>query len=195
MRNPLLSAALAALAMTMSSPAIADDHAQHPHNAAQSTQTKKMAAPHDDHAYSMQMAQHHRDGIAMADAVIANGKSDDVKDIARRIKSDQQRDLATLEGHKGPKMDKNAKMIMPPKDPDMQREMSELKAAKGAEADRKFLELMITHHASALMMTHTAMPHLADAKLKSKANEMFAKQAKDIGELQRLRETNRSAQR
>ena len=82
-----------------------------------------------------------------------------------------------------------------PKDPDMERGMERLEAAKGAEADRLFLELMIAHHASGLMAAHAVMPTLADDELQSMANNMFTKQAREIGELQRLREGTRAARK
>jgi uncharacterized protein (DUF305 family) len=191
MRKILLSIAMAAMTFTFAAPALADKQQKPTGHAAQ---TKQMAAPKDDHAFAMHMAQHHRDGIAMADAVITNGKSDSVKSIARRIKADQQKDLVKLEGHKGRQGHASSAMAMP-KDPDMERSMAALKAAKGAEADRLFLELMIAHHAEGLMTAHTAMPELDDSELKSIATSMFAKQAREIGELQRLREGNRAARR
>ncbi len=192
MRKALLSAVIGTMTI-LSMPALADqDHAKKSDPA----HTTHMASPHDDHSFTMQMVQHHRDGIAMADAVIANGTNDDVKSMARRIKSDQQKDIATLEAHKGhAQAGKPSKMAMSPKDPDMQKGMAQLKTAKGAEADRLFLELMIVHHAHGLMMAHAAKPRLGDGELKSMANDMFAKQAREIGELQRLHESNRSAQR
>lgn len=189
MRKALLSTAIAAMTMTFVSPVVAD---QAPRDNAP-TQMKRMSAPHDDPTFAMHMAQHHRDGIAMADAVIANGKSDSVKAMARRSRSDQQKDLAKLEHHRGDKAHESAQAAMPPKDPEMERGMARLKAAKGAEADRLFLELMIAHHASGLMMAHTAMPELGDTELKSMAQNMFTKQAREIGELQRLREGTRAA--
>ena len=86
-------------------------------------------------------------------------------------------------------------MAMAPRDADMDQGMARLRTAKGAEADRLFLELMITHHASALMLGHTAMGHLTDPQLKASADSMFAKQARQIGELQRLREATRTTRR
>jgi uncharacterized protein (DUF305 family) len=190
MRKTFLTATLAAMTMTFTAPAMADQ-AQ---GASDPAHTKHMAAPKDDHSFAMQMAQHHRDGIAMADAVIANGKSASVKAMARRIKSDQQKDLAKLESHKGDKAQDTSHTAMP-KDPDMERGMTQLQSAKGADADRLFLEMMIAHHASGLMMAHTAMPELDDNELKSTAQAMFTKQAREIGELQRLREGTRAARR
>lgn len=186
MRNVLLWAVIGSMTV-VSGPAFS-----HPPKKTD-THVKHAAAPDDNHSFAMHMAQHHRDGVAMADVVIANGTSDDVRAIARRIKTDQQKDIATLEAHKGDQTAK--KMSLPPKDPDMEKGMAQLKAAKGAEADRLFLELMITHHASGLVMAHGATPHLSDTELKDMATDMFAKQAREIGELQRLRESNRSAQK
>jgi uncharacterized protein (DUF305 family) len=190
MRKTLLTALLAAMTVTFTAPASADEGKGHSDPA----HTKHMAAPKDDHSFAMQMAQHHRDGIAMADAVIANGKNANVKAMARRIKSDQQKDLAKLESHKGDKAQDTSHTAMA-KDPDMERGMNQLKAAKGADADRLFLELMIAHHASGLMMAHTAIPELGDNELQSMAQTMFTKQAREIGELQRLREGTRAARR
>jgi uncharacterized protein (DUF305 family) len=190
MRKPLLSAVLAAMTMTFVAPALADQ----PKDGHDAAHTKQMADPQDDHSFAMQMAQHHRDGIAMADAVIANGKNANVKALARRIRADQLKDIEKLEAHKGAKGHEGMAMTMP-KDPDMERGMERLKAAKGAEADRLFLELMIAHHASGLMTAHAVMPKLSDNELQSMANNMFTKQAREIGELQRLREGTRAARR
>lgn len=190
MRKALLSVAIAAMTITVTPTAFADQQKQ----SGKTAQTKQMPAPKDDHSFAMHMAQHHRDSIAMADAEIANGKSERVKAMARRIKADQQKELAKLEAHKGKHEHEGAAAAMP-KDADMQRGMAALKAAKGAEADRLFLELMMAHHASGMMMTHMAMHELEDPQLESMANMMFAEQAREIGELQRLREGTRAAAR
>jgi hypothetical protein len=39
------------------------------------------------------------------------------------------------------------------------------------------------------------MPSLGDSSVKTVASEMFGKQAREIGELQRLRESSQSARR
>lgn len=183
-------AALTTIA-TLSAPALA----QPPQLRTDPAQTKQKSAPVDAQAFAMHMANHHRHGIAMADAVIANGTSDEVKSIARRMKADQQKDLAKFEAKAGPDQmgpqgqGKGGRRMHP----DMERRLAQLKAAKGAEADRLFLEMMITHHAAGLLMAHHGAGQLADAEMKAMAQTMFSKQARDIGELQRLREANPSA--
>lgn len=183
-------AALTTIA-TLSAPALA----QPPQLRSDPAQTKPRSAPVDAKAFAMHMANHERHGIAMADAVIANGTSDEVKSLARRIKADQQKALAKFEAKAGPDQmgpkgqGKGGRRIHP----DMERRLAQLNAAKGAEADRMFLEMMITHHAAGLLMAHHGAGSLADADMKATAQTLFSNQARDIGELQRLREANRSA--
>lgn len=54
---------------------------------------------------------------------------------------------------------------------------------------------MIKHHASALMMSDDALPSLTDPDLRRMAQDGFSKQAREIGELEKLREANRSARK
>ena len=182
----LLFALVTSLAMV--SPAIADQGHDHP------ADTKAMSAPADDHSFAMHMAEHHRQGIEMADHEIAKGSSPEVKAIAKRIKAQQQKELATLEAHK-PSDQGMHHGSMPPKDPDMERSMAELKAASGAKADQLFLQNMIVHHASALVMAQGALDNLQDKELRKLATDGIAMQAREIGELQRMRDGKRFARR
>lgn len=95
-----------------------------------------MSAPKDDATFAMHMAHHHRQGSALADAVIANGSSADVKQMAQRIKADQTKELAMLE--RAPKGDKKApaKVSRPPKDPEMDRDMAQVNAAQARKPTR-----------------------------------------------------------
>jgi uncharacterized protein (DUF305 family) len=155
-------------------------------------ETKPMSASQDDAMFAMQMAEHHRAGIKMADDEIAHGSSDEVKAFAKRIKADQQKDVVTLDAYKP--QGQNAKPPPMPMDPDMEKCLARLDRARGVASDQLFLELMIVHHASALTMSHAAMGKLRDPALKSLARDIIAKQAREIGELQRMRDANRSAQ-
>lgn len=156
--------------------------------------TKPMAAPQDDHAFAMQVAQHHRDGIEMADHEIAHGSSPAVKALAKRIKAAQEKDLKTLDAHKPSDGAAHHGAAMP-KDPEMDRKMAELKAASGTKADALFLQLMIVHHASALLAAESAVDKLQDEDLRKLAKDNIAMQAREIGELQQLRDGKRAARR
>ena len=178
-----LTAAVATLALA-TTPVLADD----PDRRDRKADTKPASAPHDDVSFAAHMAHHHRDGIAMATHVIEHGSSAAVKKLAERIRSDQQRELTMLDKWASsagkPKAERASQ---PPDDPDLKREMARLEATRGAEADALFLELMIAHHASALSMTHAAMPHLQATELRTMASKTFDEQARQIGELQKLR--------
>lgn len=183
MRKALIGAAIAA-AMTTTAPASADD-AKKP---TESADTKPMSDPHDDLTFAVHMAHHHRDGIAMADHVIAEGSDPAVAKLAKRIRADQLKELAILD-RVAKRSDKQARgEAEPPKDHDMEREMARLNEASGNEADRLFLEQMITHHAQALIMARSALPHLSASALRKMAKQAFAKQAREIGELYALHE-------
>ena len=190
MRSVFLAVAVAALASVH--PAAADQGEAGKHVATRDT--KLMSAPKDDHTFAMHMAEHHRQGIAMADHVIRHGKSAEVKPIARRIKAQQQKDLAVLERHE-PSDDAGHHATKPTQDPDMEREMKRLEGTSGAQADALFLQNMIVHHASALVMAQSALEHLKDPELRSLVLDQRSTQAREIGELQRLREGKRAARR
>lgn len=175
----------------LATPALADQG--HDQRAAASD-TKPMAAPQDDHAFAMQVAEHHRQGIEMADHIIAKGSSPAVKAMAKRIKAEQQKDLQTLDAHKPSDASQHHGSAMP-KDPDMEKKMAELKAATGAKADAMFLEQMIVHHAGALVVAESAVDKLQDEELRKLARNNIAMQAREIGELQQLRDGKRAARR
>ena len=175
----------------LATPALADQG--HEHGAAPSD-IKPMAAPQDDHAFAMQIAEHHRQGIEMADQVIARGSNPAVKAMANRIKAEQQKDLKTLDAHI-PRDGANHHGASMPKDPDMEKKMAELQASTGAKLDSMFLEQMIIHHAGALVTAQSAVDKLQDEELRKLAKNNIAMQAREIGELQQLREGKRAARR
>lgn len=185
MRDTLFALALSLSAATQ---AVADDATKH----TPTTDTKPMSAPQDDHTFAMHMAEHHRDGIAMADHVIANGSNPKVKAIARKIRSEQQKELTTLSAHK-PDDKARHHASMPPKDPDMERSMNELEAASGAKADALFLQNMLVHHAQALVMAQSSLHHLEDRQLRAMATNSIGQQAREIGDLQKLRDARGGA--
>lgn len=151
--------------------------------------TKPISAPHDDRALARHLIDHDRTGIALADEVIANGTSDEVKIVARRIRSDLQREIAALEELAGPAA--TTDMPRPPADPDLTRGLARLAKTTGGEADALFVDLMIVHLATGLLIVHAAMPHLRDPTLRAMVNARFADRARDIGELQRMRAVDR----
>jgi uncharacterized protein (DUF305 family) len=182
MRNEFLAAAILAL----SAPALAQSQSRG--EPGQQQQQQPTAAQFEQ-MFVNDMQHHHREGIAIADAALAAGTSENVKVLARRLKAEQQQDLAALERRRTTQRDGETPTA---RDPELERRLTQLKAAKGAAADQLFLELAIAHHGFGLVMSESAMNRVSDATLRSMARDTFAKQAREIGELQRLRDGMRS---
>jgi uncharacterized protein (DUF305 family) len=128
--------------------------------------------------------QHARDGIAIADAALASGAGAAVKGLARRTKTDEQAIISSLQQTGRPGSTPS---------PELVPTLDQLKSAKGPAADDQFLRVMIAHHAMGVMLTESALSLLRAPSLKSVANDAFARQARLIGELQRLRDASRPA--
>lgn len=70
----------------------------------------------------------------------------------------------------------------------VEQDMALLMAATGAEVDRLFLDHMIPHHAEAISIAHRALPNLQRADTRQIAQKAISDQAKEIGEMQALRQ-------
>lgn len=108
------------------------------------------------------MIPHHQQALEMAALVPARTAREDLRRMAERITVSQQDEIATMErwlrargqsppaadAHHGHGAGGHAHM------PGMAtpEEMAALAASRGAEFDRRFLELMIRHHEGALVM-------------------------------------------
>ena len=139
------------------------------------------------------MIAHHAQAIEMTDLVAARSRHDDVKLLARRIalsqadEIDMMRDWLSTRGEGVP----GAHGHHDPTMPGMLTadELKQLGTATGAEFDRLFLELMIKHHAGALMMVDNlfAEPDAAqDSELFTFASDVDADQRAEIARLAML---------
>ena len=101
-----------------------------------------------------QMIQHHRGAIEMAKMVSSHTKRPELNEFADKIISAQTKEISELTGWLKEWQVAEPKM-MPNKmaDKKMKAEMPKLEAAKDAEFDKMFLEMMIEHHAGAVRMS------------------------------------------
>lgn len=67
-----------------------------------------------------------------------------------------------------------------------EEDMVKLQAAKGAQFDRMFAELMIAHHKGAIMMAKTEQTDGADPKAKELARTIETAQQAEIKQMQEL---------
>jgi uncharacterized protein (DUF305 family) len=153
-----------------------------------------------DKVFVQMMVPHHAQALDMCELARTRAREEQVVAVARRIEGAQGPEILTLsswlqsqgievpesmedvvghEGHHGQAHD----MTMPGMLTD--REMRELRSARGAEFDRLFLRRMIQHHQGAVVM--------ADSELTSGREQMALEMAGEIqtgqaAEIQRMRE-------
>lgn len=119
-------------------------------------------AQHNDHdvMFAQMMIPHHQQAIMMSEHELAVGADPAVKDLAGQIKQAQGPEIQTMQGwlaawqarpmpggtmghggHQG----HGGGMMSP-------QQMGEFQQARGAQADRLFLQMMIQHHQGAVDM-------------------------------------------
>ncbi|MFJ6661854.1 DUF305 domain-containing protein [Streptomyces sp. NPDC091377] len=141
-------------------------------NSSPSAAASAKAGDHNDQdvSFAKEMIQHHRQAVEMADLATDRASSQEVKDLATKIKGAQDPEIETMSGWltswgekvpadmsgmKGHDMSSGMPGMMSSED------MDKLGNASGAEFDKMFLEMMVKHHDGALAM---AKAEKADGK-------------------------------
>lgn len=166
------------------------------------------AAPFD-RQFIDSMVPHHESALMMAQMAVTKARLPQVKALARGIISDQQREIAQMKAWRkawfgnaqvpmsmtndkgimmsGMKMS-NMKMTMPGTmmglPMKMEMDMGKLSRAKGRDFDKIFLQMMIPHHASAIVMADEARNMSGRPQLRNLARNIIASQAREIGQMQ-----------
>lgn len=151
-----------------------------------------------DIAFVRMMIPHHEQAITMASLVPKQAGSAEVKALADRIDKAQTVEISALQawlkphrertgdghaGHGGPARGDGDHAAMPGMATEAQ--LTALRAARGAEFDRQFLTLMITHHQGAVTMARDVMDKGSDPTVQEIAKEVLATQS---GEINRMRD-------
>lgn len=192
MSSPMMSGSASAM---MSPPAASADH-----NAA-------------DVTFAQMMIVHHQGAVEMADLAPSRAASQEVKDLAVKIKAAQGPEIEQMQtwltawgsaaptttaepddsmGHggmsdMGEEGDMSTGMAMPGMMSDEQ--MQELTDATGAEFDRLFLEMMIMHHQGAIEMAATEIAEGSNPAALALAESITTSQTAEIAEMQQLLQT------
>ncbi|OGX86583.1 DUF305 domain-containing protein [Hymenobacter glacialis] len=140
-----------------------------------------------DHDFAHMMLEHHKGAVAMADIQLRDGKDATMRQMAEKIKADQQQEIGELEAV-ATRLD-NAPTNYQPQDlndpftAQMKMSMTTMMQhmpATVANPDMNFNMLMTTHHQSAMDMAKAEVTHGKDSKLKAMAEKMIATQQKEI---------------
>lgn len=155
--------------------------------------TKMNAMPmkgNTDHDFAHMMLEHHRGAVAMADIQLRDGKDATMRQMAEKIKADQQKEISELEAV-ATRLDSAPTNYQPknPNDPftaQMKASMDGMMKNMPpvvANPDMNFNMMMTTHHQSAVDMAKAEVAHGKDTKLKGMAQMMIDAQEKEIQQL------------
>ncbi|WP_033440393.1 DUF305 domain-containing protein [Saccharothrix sp. NRRL B-16314] len=209
-RNHLVVAALAVMTTVLTACGGDTDHgtdhgtstnASTSTSSAQST-TAPVAAPSGEHndadiTFAQGMIPHHEGAIVMARLAPSRTSNAQILDLASRIEKAQDPEIKTMtawlnawgtsaeqggshDGHDG-----HGSSMPGMSDEDTAR----LEAAKGADFDRAFLELMIEHHQGAVDMSTTLLGSGRNADAKKLAEQIISAQQAEITEMEGLLKT------
>ena len=142
-----------------------------------------------DHDFAHMMLAHHKGAVAMADIELRDGQDATMKQMATKIKADQQKEIGEMEPI-AERLDSAPTNYKPlnPNDPfTAQMKTSMTTMMKGmpkpvANPDMNFNMLMTVHHQSAMDMAKAELAHGKDTKLKEMAQKMVATQQKEISD-------------
>lgn len=168
--------------------------------APEATTTNTAAAQFNDAdvTFAQDMIPHHRQAVDMAEFAETRAQSPQVKELAAKIKAAQDpeiqtmtgwleqwgedvpEDMGDMEGHGGMDMGDDMPGMMSSED------MDKLEAAKGAEFDKMFMEMMIEHHEGAIEMAKTEQSDGKYAEAKQLALAIEKAQAAEIATMRKL---------
>ena len=140
-----------------------------------------------DYDLASSMKEHHQGAIDMSVAEINSGTDAKLKEMAQKMSSMQQKEIAELEaimsqsksGGKNYKEGQGLGKAM------MDNMISMMKMPEASDSiDRNFATMMIKHHKDGIMMGQTILKYAKNAKFKSMTEKMITDQTNDIKELE-----------
>jgi uncharacterized protein (DUF305 family) len=151
-----------------------------------------------DIRFVQMMVPHHEQALEMAALAPGQAANAKVKALADRIDAAQTAEISAMQswlrrharqaqgGHDGG--GHGAGPAAPMQMPGMAtpQQMAQLKAATGANFDRLFLTLMITHHQGALTMANEELVKGTDVLIREMAQEVIVTQAAEINRMRAL---------
>lgn len=150
-----------------------------------------------DVAFAQGMIPHHAQAIEMADMAVGRSTDPAVLDLARRIRTAQDPEIATMSGwlrtwgQPVPMDMTHGDHDMGEMDPMMdgmmsQSEMDALSSSTGVAFDRSWIDMMIRHHEGALEMARQELAGGKFADARALAQSIISGQTAEIGEMRGL---------
>lgn len=184
------STAIAVLACTLTVPVLAQDakshagmHGQHP-----MTSSPNAAKAPYDHQFLDTMSAHHQGAMHMAHLVEERSAHDELKQMAKKMIGDQEKDIQQLQDWKkqwyGGKGDA-VNMKMPGMESMKGMSMDKLAASKGEQFDAMFLDMMPKHHVGGIKMAKDALKKAKHQEIKEFSHKTIDTQNKEIAQMEK----------
>lgn len=140
-----------------------------------------------DHDFARHMLEHHKGAVVMADIELREGQDATMRQMAEKIKADQQQEIRALTAAAA-RLESAPANYQPenPADPFTSKMKASMDGMMqnmpqpAADPDLSFNQLMTVHHQSAVDMAQAQLAHGRDAQLKNMAQQMITAQQREI---------------
>lgn len=139
-----------------------------------------------DVAFVQHMLPHHMHGVEMATLAEQKGTTSQVRDLGRRIATQQKKEISQMQGFLKDWKAKAGPAAPPVKMTADGKQIAMLKADSGKAFDRDFLMFMMDHHLSAIDMAQIEQTSGQKSGAKSLASSIVSKQEMEAKEMQQL---------
>jgi uncharacterized protein (DUF305 family) len=146
-----------------------------------------------DVEFAQMMIAHHQQAVEMSTVAESRAADAEVKTLAVKIRSAQEPEIITMAGwltswsrptaqpggHDMPGMGGMPGMMSGD-------ELKQLHAATGADFDRMFARMMISHHEGAIQMANDVLSKSADPQVKAFAQQVVTAQTTEVDQLRKI---------
>jgi len=184
------STVIAVLAFTLANPALAQDTKSHAgmHDQHAMTSSPNAAKAPYDHQFLDTMSAHHQGAMHMAQLVEERSAHDELKQMAKKMIGDQEKDIQQLQDWKkqwyAGKGDA-VNMKMPGMESMKGMSMSKLAASKGEQFDAMFLDMMPKHHTGGIKMAKDALKKAKHREIKDFSQKAIDSQTDEIAQMEK----------
>ncbi|MGM0365010.1 MAG: DUF305 domain-containing protein [Actinomycetota bacterium] len=136
-----------------------------------------------DRHFIEEMIPHHEDAVHMAELALTKAEHEELKQLSENIRDNQSREIEDMRswykswyGTEVPESAIEGMGIM--------GDMTDLKSLENAELfDREFIEQMIPHHQTAIMMASMLLNRTEHEEMKKLAKDIIRTQTKEINQM------------
>ena len=144
------------------------------------------SAPYDLQFLDTMMA-HHQGAVEMAKMIDGKTQNAELRKFGAQIVADQQKEIAQMKSWRQKWFAAKPlamNMEMPGMADSMKMDMAKLSAARNADFDRLFVEMMIPHHQGAVEMSQDALAKAGHPEIKTLSQQIIKAQQAEIKMMQ-----------